>query len=81
MSRTGEGASQLALMVKNLLAHAGDVRDVTLIPGSERSLGGGHGNPSQYSCLENPMDRGAWPATVHRVTKSWTQLKQLSMHI
>ena len=81
MSRTGEGASQLALMVKNLLAHAGDVRDVTLIPGSERSLGGGHGNPSQYSCLENPMDRGAWQATVHRVTKSWTQLKQLSMHI
>ena len=81
MSRTGEGASQLALMVKNLLAHAGDIRDVSLIPGSERSLGGGHGNPSQYSCLENPMDRGAWQATVHRVTKSWTQLKQLSMHI
>jgi len=81
VSRTGEGASQLALMVKNLLAHAGDIRDVSLIPGSERSLGGGHGNPSQYSCLENPMDRGAWQATVHRVTKSWTQLKQLSMHI
>ena len=43
-----------------------------LIPGSGRSPGGGHGNPPQYSCLENPMDRGAWQATVHRVTKSGT---------
>ena len=42
--------------------------------------GGGHGNPLYYSCLENPMDRGAWQATVHRVTKSWTRLKQLSTH-
>ena len=49
------------------------------LPASERSQGGGHGNPLQYSCLENSMDRGAWRATVHRVTKSWTQLKQLSM--
>ena len=49
----------------------GDVRDVGLIPGSERSPGGGHGNPLQYSCLENPMVRGAWWAMVHRVTKSW----------
>ena len=48
-----------------------------LIPGSERAPGGGHGNPLQYSYLENPMDRGAWLATVHRVSKSWTQLKQL----
>ena len=80
MSRTGEGASQVALMVKNLLAHAGNIRDVSLTPGSERCLGGGHGNPLQYSCLENPMDRGVWQATVHRVTKSWTQLKPLSMH-
>ena len=47
-----------------------------LIPGSGRSLGGGHGNPLQYSCLENPMDRGAWWATVHRVAKSRTGLKQ-----
>ena len=47
---------------------------------SGRSPGRGHGNPLQYSCLENPMDRGAWWATVHRVTKSWTSLKQLSMH-
>ena len=45
-----------------------------------RSPGGGHGNPLQYSCLENPMDRGAWWATVHGVSKSWTQLKHLSMH-
>jgi len=49
--------------------------DMGLIPGSERSPGGGHGNPLQYSCLENPMDRGAWRAIVHRVAKSWTQLK------
>ena len=65
-------ASQVALVVKNLPANAGDVRDVGLIPGSGRSPGGGHGNPLQYSCLENPMDREAWWATVHRVTKSWT---------
>ena len=50
-------------------------RDVGSIPGLERSLGGMHDNPLQYSCLENPMDRGAWQATVHRVTKCWTQLK------
>jgi len=51
------------------------------IPGSGRSPGGGHGNPLQYSCLENPTDRGAWQATVHRVANSWTQLKQLSTHV
>ena len=56
-------------MVKNLLANAGDVRDKGLIPGLGRSPGGGHGNPPQYSCLENPMDRGAWRATVHGVTE------------
>ena len=50
------------------------------IPGSGRSPGGGHGNPLQYSCLDNPMDRGAWWATVHRIAKSQTQLKGLSMH-
>ena len=54
--------------------------DIGLIPGLGRSLGGGHGNPFQYSCLENPMDRGAWRATVHAVTKSQTRLKRLSMH-
>ena len=51
-----------------------------LIPGSGRSLGGGHGNVFQYSCLDNLMDRGAWWATVHRVVKSWTGLEQLSTH-
>ena len=68
------------LVVKNPPANAGDIRDAGSVPGSERSLGGGHGNPLQYSCLENPMDRGAWWTTVHGVTKSWTQLKQLSRH-
>ena len=65
-------ASQVALAVKNLPANAGDVRDEGLIPGSGRSLGGGHGNPLQYSSLENPMDKGAWLATIHRFLKSWT---------
>ena len=62
----------MALVVKNAPAHAGDVRDSGLIPGLGRLPGGGHGNPLQYSCLENPMDRGAWRALVHRITKSWT---------
>ena len=57
-------------MVKNLPAKAEGARDMGLIPGSERSPGGGNGNPLKYSCLENPMDRGAWLATVHRVTES-----------
>ena len=63
---------QVALVVKNLPASAGNARDVILIPTSGRSSGGGHGNPLQYSCLENPMDRGAWWATVHGVRKSQT---------
>ena len=67
-------------MVKNPPANAGNTRDTGLIPGWGRSPGGGHGNPLQYSCLENPMDRGAWLATVHGVTKSQTRLKQLSTH-
>ena len=58
-------------VVKKLPANAGDLGS---IPGSERSPGGGHANPLQYSCLENPMDRGAWEATVYGVTKSRTQL-------
>ena len=62
-------------MVKNLLAHAGDVRDSGSIPGSRRFPGEGKGTPLQYSGLENPMDRGAWLAIVHRVTKSRTELK------
>ena len=59
-------------MVKNSSASVGDMRDEGLIPGSGRSAGEGHGNPFQYSCLENPMDKGVWWATVCRVTKSWT---------
>ena len=67
-------------MVKNLPANGGYIRDVGLIPGSGRSPGGGHGSTLQYSCLENPMDRGDWLATVHRVAKSRIQLKQLNTH-
>ena len=65
-------------MVKNTPASAGDIRDAGLIPGSGRSLGGGHGNPLQYCCLENPMDRGTWWVKVHGVAKSRTLLKPLS---
>ena len=70
----------MALVVKNPPANAGDIRDPSLIPGLGRSLGGGHGNPLQYSCLENPMDRGAWRVTVHGVAKSQTRPKQLNKH-
>ena len=56
-------------MIKNLPANAGDIRDTASISGSGRSLGGGYGNPLQYSCLENPMDRGAWQAAVHRAAQ------------
>ena len=62
-------------MVKKLSANTEDIRDVGLIPGLGRSLGEGYGNPLQYSCLEIPMDRGAWRAAVHRVAKSQTGLK------
>ena len=65
-------ASQVALAVKNPPANAGDVRDGSIIPGSGRSPGGGHGNPLKYSCLENPKDRGARQATVHGVAKTQT---------
>ena len=60
-------------MVKNLPANAGDAGDVDLIPGLGRSPGEGNGNPLQYPCLRNPMDRGVWQATVHGVAKSQTQ--------
>ena len=66
---------QFVLVVKNLPANAGDIKNMCLIPGLERSPGGGHGNPLQYSCLENSMARGAWRATVHRVAESQTQPK------
>ena len=69
------------LVVKNLPANAGDIRDMGLIPRLGRSPAEGNGYPLQYSCLENPMDRGAWQATVHRVTKSCTRLKRLSMRM
>ena len=72
------GASQVALVVKNPPANAGDIRDESSIPRSRRSSGGGHSNPLKCSCLENPTDREAWWATVHEVAKSWTRLKQLS---
>ena len=64
--------SLVALMVKNSPASAGDTDS---IPGLGRSPGGGHGNPLQYSCLENPMDRGIWRAAIHKVSKSQTGLK------
>ena len=66
------GAPQVALVAKNPPANA---ETQETIPGLGRSPGGGHGNPLQYSCLENPMDRGTWQAIVHSVVKSWTQLK------
>ena len=69
------GASQVSLMVKSLLANAGDIRDAGSIPLLGRSPGGGHSNALQYSCLENPTDRGAWRPTVHRVAKSRTRLE------
>ena len=64
----------MAQQVKNPSANEGDMRGVGLIPGLGRSPAEGHGNLLQYSCLENPVDRGAWRATVHVVTKRWTQL-------
>ena len=67
--------AHVVLVVKNWPANAGDLRDSGLIPGLGRFPRGRHGNPLQYSCLENPMDREAWMATVHRVAKSQTQLK------
>ena len=76
------GASQVALVVKNPSANAGDKRDVTLTPVSGRSPGRGHGNPLQYSCLENPMDRGAWGLkeldTIEATWQTYTQLSSIS---
>ena len=75
---------QVALVVKNLPTNERDVREVDSISESERYPGGGHGNPLQYSCLENPMDRGAWQATVHRVTRveyNWSYLVHMHTHV
>ena len=72
--------NQVALVVKSPPAHAGNLRDAGSIPRLGRSPGEGNGNPLQYSCLENPMDRGAWWATIHGVTKGQAQLKRLSRH-
>ena len=71
------GASQVVLVVKNPPANAGEIRDMGSIPGSGRSTGGGHGNPLQYSCLENPMDRGPWwvqSIELQRVGHDWRDL-------
>ena len=70
----------MALVVKNLPANEGDLRNLGLIPFLGRSPIGGHGNPLKYSCSENPMVRGAWWVTAHGVANSWTQLKRQSMH-
>ena len=67
-------------VVKDPPAKAGDTGEVGSIPGSGKSPGGGNGNPLQYSCLENPMDRGAWQATVHGVAKSQTRLSRHTRH-
>ena len=77
----GLGVSVVVLVVKKTpTANAGDVRDVGLVSGLVISPGLGHGYALHYSCLKNPTDRGAWLATVHRVSKSWTQLKRLGTH-
>ncbi|CAI9159074.1 unnamed protein product [Rangifer tarandus platyrhynchus] len=74
------GTSQVGPVVKNPPVNAGVIRDTGSLPGSGRSPGEGHGNPLQYSCLENPMDRGVCWDTVRAVTKSRTRLKRLSTH-
>ena len=69
--------SQVVLVVKNLPANAGDIRDMGSIPGLGRSPGEGNGNPLQYSCLENPMDRRAWRAVVHEVAESDMHIEKI----
>ena len=73
-SSDGWRVSQVALVVKNLPVSAGDVRDAGSVPGLGRSPGIGHDNSLQYSCLENPMDRGAWQAVIHGVAKNQTRV-------
>ena len=72
--------SQVALVLKNPPANAGDIRDAGLIPGLGKSPEGGHSSPLQYSCLENSMDRGTWWAIVHGITKSQTGLSNYHFH-
>ena len=72
--------ASLVVHGKKSACNTGDIRNAGSIPGPGRSPGGGHDNPLQYSCLENPLDRGAWRATVHGVAKSGTQLKRLNIH-
>ena len=75
-------AQEVTRVVKSTPASAGDIRELRSIPGSGRSPGGGHGNPCQYSCLENPMDRGAWRATVHRLPRAgpdWSDLALIKL--
>ena len=67
----GAGGFRGALVVKNLPANAADIRDAVSVPGLGRSPGIGHGNPLQYSCLENTMDGGDWRAMIHGITESW----------
>ena len=71
----GQEWTKVVLVVKNLPANAGDTGDAVSISELGRSPGGGLGNPLQNSCLENPMDRRVWQATIYRIAKSWTQLK------
>ena len=70
----------MVLVVKNLPANVGDIKDIGSVPGLGRSPGGGHGNLLQHSCLENPMDRRAWQATVHRISENLTRPKWLCTH-
>ena len=77
----GNWHSQAMLVVKNPPANAGGITDMGSVPLSGRSPGGRHGYPLQYSCLESPMDRGAWQTMAHRVAKSQTRLKQLSTQV
>ena len=73
-------ASQVVIVVKNLPSSSGDLRGGGLIPGSGRTPGRGHGSPLQYSCLENPMDRGAWQLTVHGVARIGHDLEMKPPH-
>ena len=79
--RKNDNVLKVALVVKNQPAKAGDIRDAGSIPGLGRCLRVGNGNPVQYPCLGNPMDRRAWQATVRGVANSWTRLKQLNTHV